>query len=68
MAHQLSDAAINKIRDFFYKDEVTREAANRTVKIGPQRSVFTIAVITRKGESNVVEDDLKITYFTLISE
>ena len=41
---------------------------NRNFYDTPQRSVFTIAVITRQAKSNVVEDDLRITYFTFVSE
>ena len=41
---QLSDVAIQSIKDFYYLDDVSREAANRTVKVGPKGRKTSIPV------------------------
>jgi len=41
---KLSVGTVNKIREFYYDEDVTREAANRTVKIGKGNNKVAIAV------------------------
>ena len=44
IGNEMSQENVNLIKDFFYKDEVTREAANRTVKIGATNEKVAVAV------------------------
>ena len=41
---KLSVDTVNTIREFYYNEDITREAANRTVKIGKGNNKVTIAV------------------------
>merc|ERR1739848_959521 len=41
---KLSGDTVNTIREFYYNEDITREAANRTVKIGKGNNKVTIAV------------------------
>ena len=43
-ANKLPNDTINRIREFFYLDSVTREAANRTVKVGPPLQKIDVPV------------------------